>query len=119
MHKQQNWPVCRRHKKKNHKHNTKLNKNLEISIQKQIKISSKSSKNNIFIVKNKHQIATRTRFVLVKVIRDEVECSLPKDESKPLLEKKNFITFMREKYVKEYFAASRFQHFILKFSKNV
>ena len=26
---------------------------------------------------------------------------------------------MREKYVKEYFAASRFQHFILKFSKNV
>ena len=89
--------ILRKFLRKNHKHNVKQNKNLEVSIQssssKQIKISSKSlRKNNCFIVKNKCLIATRSCFVPVTRRNSmqqnsgkQILHSLPKDERKHLL----------------------------------
>ena len=63
----------------NHKHNVKLIKNLEVSIQssssKQIKIYSENfGKNKIcFIVKNKYLITIRSCFVPVTIIRNDID----------------------------------------------
>ena len=79
---------------RNHKHNAKLNTNLEDNI-----FETKVSKDNCFIFKNKHLIATRS-CVPVTIIRDEDDIegksiqqisekqilhSLPKNEIKHLL----------------------------------
>ena len=73
------WPLWATYwensSKINHKHNVKLIKNLEVSIQssslKQIKIYSENfGKNKIcFIVKNKYLITIRSCFVPVTIIR--------------------------------------------------
>ena len=87
--------ILRRLLQKNHKHNVKLNTNLEDNI-----FETKVSKDNCFIFKNKHLIATRSCFVPVTIIRDEDDIegksiqkisgkqilhSHPKNESKHLL----------------------------------